>query len=135
MDIVFVSYNSEKWIEKCFASIRESDYDLKTVSIYVVDNGSTDSSLEKLECEKEKSLGCLKKFEIIENHQNLGFGKANNMGAQKGTDDIICFLNMDTEVYPDTLSELSNEIKLSTDEFVLWSLDSFHMNILKCMIR
>ena len=42
MDIVFVSYNSERWIENCFTSIRKSEFDLKTVSIYVVDNGSKD---------------------------------------------------------------------------------------------
>ena len=125
MDIVFVSYNSERWIENCFTSIRKSEFDLKTVSIYVVDNGSKDHSLEKLKQEKEKCGDCLRNFEIIESNKNLGFGGANNIGAQKGSDDIICFLNMDTEIYPNTLSELDDDIKQSSPDFALWELRQF----------
>ena len=54
MDIVYVSYNSERWIEKCFESLLVSDYNLKDINVYVVDNASTDRSLELLYKEKEK---------------------------------------------------------------------------------
>ena len=55
MDIIYVSYNSEKWIEKCFDSVLKSNFDLKTVSIVVVDNHSTDCSVDV-----KKSLEALK---------------------------------------------------------------------------
>lgn len=54
MDIIYVSYNSEKWIEKCFDSVLKSNFDLKTVSIVVVDNHSTDRSVDQTERGKEK---------------------------------------------------------------------------------
>lgn len=63
MDIIYVSYNSEKWIEKCFDSVLKSNFDLKTVSIVVVDNHSTDRSVDKLKEAKKnvkKSLEALK---------------------------------------------------------------------------
>lgn len=125
MDIVFVSYNSEKWIEGCFTSIRKSNYNLKKISIYVVDNGSTDQSLEKLKSEKEKCIGYVKEFEIIETNKNLGFGGANNIGAQKGKDDIICFFNIDTEIFPETLLELERDIQQSSSEYAIWELRQF----------
>ena len=34
LDIVFVTYNSEKWIDNCINSILKSKYDLKNVSLY-----------------------------------------------------------------------------------------------------
>ena len=48
MDIVYVAYNSEKWIEKCFLSLLNSKYDLKNVNVYVVDNNSTDRTVTAL---------------------------------------------------------------------------------------
>lgn len=125
MDLVYVSYNSEKWIEKCFASVLNSGYDLKKVSIYVVDNGSTDGSLKKLELAKEKCSANVRNFEIIEAGKNLGFGGANNLGAQHGTDEIICFFNIDTELYPDTLTNLDKDINDSDEQFALWELRQF----------
>ena len=40
-DIVYVSYNSAKWIKKCFDSWKSVLYNLKNINIYVVDNAST----------------------------------------------------------------------------------------------
>ena len=37
MDLVYVTYNSSRWIDNCFASIMKSDYDLKKVNVFVVD--------------------------------------------------------------------------------------------------
>ena len=48
MDIIYVAYNSEKWIGKCYKSLQCSDYDLKKLNIFVVDNNSADRTLEML---------------------------------------------------------------------------------------
>ena len=53
MDLIYVSYNSEKWIEKCFESVLKSEYDLKQVSIVVVDNNFTDNTVTMLEEEHQ----------------------------------------------------------------------------------
>lgn len=125
MDIIYVSYNSEKWIEKCFDSVLSSDYDLSKVSIYTVDNGSTDDTIKKLELAKEKCLSKVRHFEIIKSKKNLGFGGGNNLGAEAGKDEIICFFNMDTELYSDTLIQLEKDIRESEESFALWELRQF----------
>ncbi|HHV10258.1 MAG TPA: glycosyltransferase [Clostridiales bacterium] len=125
MDLIYVSYNSEKWIDKCFSSIMRSEYDLKAVSIYVIDNKSTDNSLKKLKENRSAYKNDLKDFVIIEAKENLGFGKANNLGFKQGKDDIACFFNIDTELYPDTLKNLERDIIESDEMIALWELRQF----------
>ena len=49
-DIVIVTYNSKKWMENCINSIEnQKDFDLKNLSLYIVDNGSSDGTTEYIE--------------------------------------------------------------------------------------
>lgn len=125
MDLIYVSYNSKKWIENCFASVMKSEYDLKKISIIVIDNASSDGSVAVLKETKAKYESQLKSFTIIESKENLGFGKANNLGFTKGNDEIVCFFNIDTELYPDTLQKLDEDIQNSKKEVALWELRQF----------
>ena len=124
-DIVYVSYNSSKWVDLCFQSLLKADFDLKKLHIYVVDNASTDNTVQLLQAFQKKhetSFGC---FEIIEEKNNWGFGKANNIGFSKGKSDVVCFLNIDTEVFSDTFAELAKEIQASVSEAALWEFRQF----------
>lgn len=125
MDIVYVAYNSEKWIEKCFSSLLKSDYNLKNIKVYVVDNASTDHTVDCLHKAKENLQDQLGGFEIIESKENLGFGRGNNLGFSKGASDLVCFFNIDTEVLGTTLSELENAVKKSAENVAMWELRQF----------
>ena len=98
MDLVYVSYNSSKWVESCFRSIMCSDFNLKSIHVYVLDNSSTDDTLDKLYHCKEKYQDALGSFEVIPSDINYGFGKGNNIAFSKGNSDIACFFNIDTEL-------------------------------------
>lgn len=63
-----------KWLEKCLSSLRNSIY---PTEIIVVDNGSTDGSIDFIR-------GDFPKVHLIECKENLGFGKANNIGISYG---------------------------------------------------
>ncbi len=125
MDLIYVSYNSKKWIKGCFESLLKSEYDLKKISVFVVDNHSTDGTVDELKKMKKKCEDSLCDFTIVESLKNLGFGKANNLGFSKGKDKIACFFNIDTELYPDTLKNLEEDINHSTEETALWELRQF----------
>lgn len=125
MDLVYVAYNSEKWIEKCFSSLLVSNYNLKDINVYVVDNASTDHTLEYLYSTKKKIGEHFNKFEVIESKENLGFGRGNNLGFSKGESDIVCFFNIDTELLETTLTELMQDINDSDPNFVMWELRQF----------
>ncbi len=124
-DIVYVSYNSSKWIDKCFGSLLNLDYDLKKLNIYVVDNASTDNTVDLLNAFAEKHGNAFGTFEVIGEKSNWGFGKANNIGFSKGESDFVCFLNIDTEVFADTFTELEKEVTASDDKVGIWEFRQF----------
>ncbi len=96
--VIIVTYNPKKWIEKCFSSIENSSIPLQVI---VIDNGSNDGSQEIL---KKKP-----NIIFIQNKENLGFGKANNIGieiAYKNNADYFFLLNQDAWVENDTIENL-----------------------------
>lgn len=113
IDIIMVSYNSEKYIEKCVNSIIKSDYDLKKVGLYFFDNKSSDNSVKVLKQLKEKNGEKFDKFAIFEGKKNYGFGVANNKASKYARAEYLFFLNIDCEIYEDTLSKLCDKIKNS----------------------
>jgi GT2 family glycosyltransferase len=57
--------------------------------VIVSDNGSVDGSVEAI---RERFPW----VKVIENNANLGFGKANNIGAKQAKGEVLFFLNPDT---------------------------------------
>ncbi len=110
--VIVVTYNGMRWLDRCFGSIAASELPLRTV---VVDNGSTDGTVEALR-EKHPSA------EIIETGENLGFGKANNIGIRRAMDagcDYVYLLNQDAWVDPDTIGRLVEVQLANPDYFIL----------------
>lgn len=97
--VIVVTYNGKKWIDKCFGSIINSTI---PVHIVAIDNASTDGTPNRI---REK----FKQVEVIETGQNLGFGKANNIGLKRMLDvnaDYAFLLNQDAWVENDTIEKL-----------------------------
>lgn len=120
IDIVYVTYNSEKWIRKSIESLVHSNFDISQINVVVVDNASNDNTLEILEEVREKVIHSINSFQIIKNITNVGFGKANNIGFSLCKSDIVCFINIDTEILDDTLSMLMHEIGMSDNDVAMW---------------
>lgn len=97
--VIIVTYNAMRWINKCLTSLNNS---LIPVDCIIIDNNSKDNTIETI---KEQYSYC----RLIENKENLGFGKANNIGLQYAIDnnyDYVYLLNQDAWIFPDTLSLL-----------------------------
>jgi GT2 family glycosyltransferase len=100
--VVIVTFNGEIWIKKNLNSLLNSNY---PIDIIIVDNASTDETIN--------IISEFSKIEVIQNKDNLGFGKANNIGidlAIKKGADAIFLLNQDTWIYENTISNLANAI-------------------------
>ena len=122
-DVVFVTYNSKKWIDKNIESILKSDYDLKNnVSLYYYDNNSTDDTYEYLEKVKEKYETIFANFGIKKGRKNKGFGYGNNKSAEMGSGEYIFILNTDTEIKKDTFKKLEKKINESKDKYSIFEL-------------
>lgn len=89
VSIIIVNYHSAKMVIDCVNSIRQKTENL-TYEIIVVDNASGDGSVETL----QESLG--NQITLIASEENLGFGKANNLGAKQASGKYLFLLNPDT---------------------------------------
>lgn len=88
---IIVSYNFEKWIDKCLGSLLASEHHTE---ILVIDNCSKDNTVQII----QKNW---KNVRLIKSEKNLGFGKANNIGfelAIKEKFDAVFLLNQDAWV-------------------------------------
>ncbi|MBB4806606.1 GT2 family glycosyltransferase [Chryseobacterium defluvii] len=96
---IIVTYNAMKWAQRCFTSLRQSSVPLKCI---VVDNGSTDGTQEYIKTH-------FPEVEFIQSKENLGFGKANNIGieeAYKKGADFFYLMNQDAWLYENSLEKL-----------------------------
>lgn len=105
--VIIVTYNGARWIDRNIPSLLDSAY---PVSIIVVDNKSTDNTVELLHKYPQ--------VDIIHTGANLGFGKANNIGMQKALElgaDYLFLLNQDAWVFKNTISSLVSKMELHTN--------------------
>jgi len=100
--LVILNWNGWEMTLNCLKSLKDVECDGFSVEVIVVDNGSTDDSVERIRKTEPK-------VKIVENKKNLGFAEGNNVGiryALENRADYICLLNNDTRVDPDFLVEL-----------------------------
>lgn len=95
INIVTVNWNSGLQLNDCLDSVRSHNKG-EVSRIIVVDNGSTDGSIEAIEDHSG--------VEVIRAEQNLGFGAACNIGAMAGSSPYLLFLNPDTRLEAGSLS-------------------------------
>ncbi len=91
ISIVIVNYNTKELLRNCLESIRRSL--TLPYEVIVSDNASSDASLELCAAFWEDP-----RFLLVRNGANLGFAKANNIGASRARGRILHFLNPDTEI-------------------------------------
>lgn len=90
---IIVNWNAGNQLKHCVDSLTGTI----AQQIIVVDNASTDGS----DC----AIAHFPNVSLIRAHENLGFGKACNLGAQHANSEYLLFLNPDAAVFPGTLDK------------------------------
>ena len=102
VSVLIVNWNSKDLLRECLLSIRLNCADL-SLQIVVVDGGSFDGCAEMLASE-------FPEVEFIQSKDNIGFGRANNLGLTRVTSEAVLVLNPDTEIQPGALQTLLSEL-------------------------
>lgn len=106
LSIVIVSFNTREILTDCVKSVIKNTSGIE-YEIIIVDNGSKDGSLERIK-ELEKKYP---QVSLIDAKVNIGFGKANNLGAKKAKGRYLLFLNSDTLIFDNAINESLDVIK------------------------
>jgi GT2 family glycosyltransferase len=96
VSLLVINWNGEKLLRDCLDSLLRTDYD--NFELIVVDNNSTDNSIELL-----RSYG--DKIKLICNPENSGYAKGCNIGIKESKGKYISTLNNDIAVVPDWLTK------------------------------
>ncbi|MEC7926889.1 MAG: glycosyltransferase, partial [Candidatus Neomarinimicrobiota bacterium] len=107
VSVIIVSYNVKRYVTHCIETVLCSDY-IGEKEIIVVDNNSFDETSQYLR-------ETFPEIKLIENHKNVGFGKAVNHAAETATGEYLLILNPDTILQENTISTFVNYLKTHSE--------------------
>jgi len=108
VSVIIVNYNTRDLTLQCLRSVYEKTTGL-SYEVIVVDNASLDASVEQIRLEFPQAT-------LIKSPENLGFGRANNLGYEYSKGNYIFLLNSDTIL-------INNGIE------ILWQFLNEHVDI------
>jgi N-acetylglucosaminyl-diphospho-decaprenol L-rhamnosyltransferase len=101
VDVVIPTRNTRDVTLACLQSVLAGGDDRVRLACTIVDNGSTDGTEAAV-----RSLGG--QVEVVRNEDNVGFARACNQGARRGSGEYILFLNSDVFVRPRAIARLAS---------------------------
>ncbi|MEM5591119.1 glycosyltransferase family 2 protein [Niallia circulans] len=101
VSFIIPAYNAQKYILDCVTRILQIPYE--EIEVIVVDDGSTDLTLEKLKTIIDHRL-------MVVSQKNSGVSAARNTGIRKSTGNYIAFVDADDLVLPEQYSKILNSV-------------------------
>ncbi len=108
ISVVIVNYNVRDLLDNCISSVYKAAAGKFTIEVFMVDNNSIDGSAEHIRLKYPE-------VNVIENEQNIGFSKANNIALRIATGEYTLILNPDTILEENTFEKMHEFCKLHPD--------------------
>lgn len=106
LSIILVTYNSYPFLLRCLESIPLGGLDKNAYEIIVVDNASSDETIEEMKKRKD--------IHLLVNTSNTGFAAANNQAIKHAKGAYILFLNPDTILRKNSLKRILSFMQENT---------------------
>lgn len=115
VSIIIVNFNGREFLKRCLTSFLNTDY--PHFEVIVVDNGSTDGSVDLV----ERLFGSHSCIKIVKNCENSGHAEGCNIGARTARGEFLVFLDSDTEMNAPGFVAANHEDLCVSDDW-LWEL-------------
>lgn len=126
VSVIIPVYNAQDYLVECLDSIINQT--LKDIEIILINDGSTDSSLEILQDYANKDSRI-----IIINHSNIGAGISRNEGIAIATGKYLSFLDADDFFELDMLEKAYNKSEQATCDICVFRSSSYSNSIITPM--
>jgi GT2 family glycosyltransferase/glycosyltransferase involved in cell wall biosynthesis len=107
VSIVIINLNARQRLPKCFKSLLSLNYPKDKLEIIVVDNASTDGSVDLIK-------NRFKSVKLLANESDIGPARSYNDGVRAATGEFVAFLYNDARVDKNWLAELVNSLNSSS---------------------
>jgi dolichyl-phosphate beta-glucosyltransferase len=121
LTILIPAYNAEKFIEK---TVEELLINFSDEEIIVINDGSTDKTLEKLQGFQDRII-------IINHLKNEGKGLAIQNGFKKSTGEFVVFTDADLPYGIDNIKDMYNCLKETDNDLVIAYRKTFRENFFR----
>lgn len=121
ISIIVPAFNAGIFLKNCVFSIFENKE--KSFEVIVVDDGSTDNSINEIETTFKSKI--LTNRLIIINQKNQGVSVARNTGMDNARGEFICFIDADDLITQNYISELRTVIKQHCPDVIEFGFKQF----------
>ena len=113
VSVIIVNFNGKSLVEECLKSLFKVDYD--NFEVILVDNNSNDETINFITKNYPSII-------LIKLDSNKGFAEPNNIGSKNAKGEYLLFLNNDTIVTPNFISEMIKVIENNQEIGICQSL-------------
>lgn len=114
LSFVIPTHNAATWLPHATSSVLQQTY--KDIEIVIVDDGSTDRTVEYLDFIKRDE-----RVKVIRTGKNIGRSAARNLGNSEASGEIICVLDADDIATPNRAELTVKKFKTGKVDFVYGS--------------
>ena len=111
VSVVVLSYGDPSLTINTIKSLVNEGQTYPNMELIVVDNGSSKDQLLQLQNAIESCS--IDTVRLIENQENLGFARGNNVGLEQATGEYVMLLNNDTYVAPGAIAAMVNHLRVN----------------------
>jgi GT2 family glycosyltransferase len=126
LSIIIVNWNTRELVLECLRSLFAATSDI-SMEVFVVDNGSSDDSVEAIRAAFPRVV-------LFEKKKNLGFARANNEALRQGGGNYFLLLNTDVSLHEDAIRRKPDGSKQNSfDNFPTLLSEGFNKSLLRVM--
>lgn len=102
VSVVVLNWNRKKFVDPFMKTIIDQAYPKDRLEVLFTDNASSDGSVEYI----KNKYGDLPYLKVVQNAQNYGYSKGNNLGMHQAKGDYVLVCNNDLQLEKDAVKEM-----------------------------